>query len=404
MKTSWRTFFILLSMGFLFNFASPATAQTLEPPTIHSTQDFPAADMTGLRSISQGPLEIWYPPEAEKAAQNLLESGQAHKTRIWRSLGLSQNNKPIRVMLLDDLNNYFARRDMSPRAPLWAVGLAMSQEDTVLVKWGRNATGQWVNLDTTLAHELAHIGLDRATNDHSEHIDGHQRVTHSHARLVPRWLHEGFAIAQAQEWNLQRETTLLEASLTDNIMPLQSLHRGFPPEGPRVELAYAEGYHFVRHLQTKWGELAFAELLRHMRDGETFDTAFVNTYGKRFSVVEREWRRDLNVAYTWFPVLTGSSVFWGFGGLLFLVAWYRKRKQAKARLANMAKEEALNQGPRIPLPGLGLTVEHTLPQRPIMATSSTLWDRDGVFISTPHLHTLGRDPDTPCNADGHTLH
>jgi hypothetical protein len=355
----------------------------------------------GLERLAEGPLEVWYPAGARKAAVNVLEDGQVHRARIWRALGLVEE-APVRVLLLDDLNEYFARRGQGARAPHWAVGLAISADDTILLKWGKDKTGAWAKLDETLAHELAHIGLDRATDDHGEHIDGQDRVTGSAGRRVPRWLHEGFAISQAHEWTLERETALLEASLTGELMPLQALHDGFPADGPRVELAYAEGFHFVRHLHESWGELAFTELTRHLREGDGFEAAFAQTYGRRFVDVESRWRDDLNVAYTWIPLLTGSSVFWGIGGVLFLMAWRRKRALTLERREAMEREEAQERGrvAQIPLPGLGLTEAHTRPR----ALQGAPWGDDAVLVQHPYLCTREPDPETPCTREGHPLH
>lgn len=402
----------LFSMALLLALLLPLSAWSqphaaMDPVPEASVQRLAPLDIdtSGLERLRSEHLEIWYPPQAQKAAVNLATQGAAQRQRIWQNLGLEEA-RPIRVFLLEDLNDYFRRQKQAPRAPHWAVGLALSKDDAVLLKWGRVATGQWVNLEETLAHELAHIGLDRATQDQGEHMDGQQRVT-GKPRKVPRWLHEGFAISQAHEWDLERETSLLEASLLGNLMPLQQLHSGFPADGPKVELAYAEGFHFVRYLHENWGERAFAQLMKNLQQGDSFDEAFQQTYGRRFAQVEQSWRHDLDVAYTWVPLLTGSSVFWVIGGGLFLLAWRRKRAQAQDRLEAMAREEAQEQRPRLPLPGLGLTVEDTLP-RPTLPPRPPLpaqlpWNEASVLIHNPY-HTYKRDPDTPCNEEGHTLH
>ena len=79
-----------------------------------------------------------------------------------------------------------------------------------------------------------------------------------------------------------------------------------------VELAYAESFHFVLFLFEEYGERAFAKMISRLREGDSFQTAFATAYGRSFGPMEKQWRDDLSVAFTWIPVLTGSSAVWFF--------------------------------------------------------------------------------------------
>jgi hypothetical protein len=396
-------------------------ARVLHPAMERDEFGFRPMKTDGLEHMDGGGFHVWYPPAARKAAKNLIEDGPGHKARIWGELQHLGDERPIRVVLLEDLNDYFRRRGEPARAPEWAVGLALAQEDTVLVRWGQAPGGAWVEIDKTFIHELAHIGLDRATGEAGEHMDGGGKVSGG-GRRVPRWFHEGFALAQANEWNLERGAVLVHASLMDRLIPLDRLHNGFPAEGPSVELAYAQGYEYVHHLREELGAPAFGRLMENLRAGLSWEEAFQKTYGRSFAQDEAEWRRGLDVAYTWFPVLAGSSVFWALGAPIFVVAWRRRRAQKREKLSQMAQDE-----PRamagfaqraIPLPGMGLTAAHTRPKDrthlrlvppppPEEPSADPAPDEDDglrVFVESPHLMARDQDPELPRTAEGHTLH
>jgi hypothetical protein len=326
---------------------------------------FSSMDLDGLGHAESAHFRVWYTPEAAKGAAVLLARAEKVRERLWSELDLHET-EPIRVVLLPDLPDYFHRRGITNRAPPWAIGLCISTEETLLIKWGQQASGPWVQLHPTFVHELAHLALDRATHSPELHTDGMERTTSSdrHRRRVPRWLHEGFAIRAAGEWTLERSTTLMRAGLGGSIIPLHKLHNGFPASGFGVELAYAESFHFVRFLFEEFGSPAFARMLGQIRQGQSFDTAFVTAYGQRFRLVEAQWRKDLNVAFTWIPVLTGSSAIWFAAVMAFLLAYQRQRVRMREQLAALALTEATAPPrTRMNLPGLGMTRDDTRPRR-----------------------------------------
>ncbi len=360
----------------------PAWSSDAGEPSAQGPVDawgFAPMDTAGLSYAESEHFRVWYTPEADKGAQAMLAQAEAVRARLWKQLDLKETGA-IRVVLVPAFSEYFKRRGQPNRAPDWAVGLCISSEDTVLVKWGRQADGRWVALEPTFVHELAHLALDRATDDSAFHADGELR-NESRAqghRRVPRWLHEGYAVRTAGEWTLERGAVLMQAGLRGRIIPLAQLRNRFPAEGFQVELAYAQSFHFVRFLQDEYGHRAFANMLGFIRTGEEFETAFFHAYGRRFGPVEATWRKELNVAYTWIPVITGSSTVWFAAGITFLFAWWRKRKQAAERMAQLALEEqyeAAHAGPPVHLPGLGLTHADTRP-RPWRVLADGTWVRN----------------------------
>lgn len=367
---------LVIALAALPAHASDAAGRTGD---VTDAWGFPSMKLEGLAYAETEHFRVWYAPDADKGVKAILSEAEAVRSRMWKNLGLTEA-QPIRVVFISTFAEYFERRGMRNRAPDWAIGLCISSEDTLLVKWGRQADGRWVGLQPTFVHELAHLGLDRATDDPSLHADSETQNHSSRTgrRRVPRWLHEGYAIRAAGEWNLERGAVLMQAGLRSRVIPLGELHNGFPAEGFDVELAYAQSFHFVRFLHDEYGELAFARMLNFIREGDAFETAFYRAYGRRFGPVEHTWRKELNVAYTWIPVVFGSSTIWFLGGIAFLMAWWRKRREAAERMAQLAAEDrayAAANGPPVHLPGLGLTHADTRP-RPWRVLADGTWVRN----------------------------
>jgi hypothetical protein len=370
---------------------------------------FPDLNLDGLVTQRTDHFIAYSVPEASQGMQNTLADAEEQRENLFAKLNL-QTEKPIRVFFLPNLNDYFDRKGVAPRAPAWAIGLAIPSDDTILIKWGRNETGQWVDLERTFIHELAHMGLDFAVGEKGIHIDGSEERAAHHkggVRRIPRWLHEGFAIHSAGEWSLERSTVLMQAGLRGRIIPLAKLQRSFPADGFDVSLAYAESYHFVMSLFEKHGDGALAPLLRELQKTDNFEVAYARAYGDSFVRDEAAWRQRLNIAYTWVPLITGSSAVWFLGGMVFFMAWRRKRKERREGFAKMEAEEAVDIHDRVPLPGLGLTTEDAAPKPWRVLHDGTAVPNDEWGLSLGWPESPSRDieeAEVPKTQDGHTLH
>jgi hypothetical protein len=190
------------------------------------------------------------------------------------------------------------------------------------------------DLNEVFRHELAHLALHEA-------LEGHR---------VPLWLNEGFAIHLSGESSLDRMQTLLTATLSETLMPLTQLDQHFPDDIVQTPIAYAQSADVVRYLlRTRYNQ-RFIAMLRRVRSGQPFASAMTDAYG--FEVygvgensLEDEWRRDVAKRNSFWPVLFGGSMVW-IGALgLFVVGYFRRRKQQRVTLDRWAVEEAAERQP-----------------------------------------------------------
>jgi len=137
----------------------------------------------------------------------------------------------IEVAVEREIDAWFERRGEPPRNPEWAAGLAMYDVSAIVI---RSANPEW---KSTLRHELAHMAVDMATG----------------GRRLPRWFNEGFAIATAEQWSVERAATMIRAGLSGNFYDFAELTTSFPAAASSADLAYAQSFHFVRYIQQSHG-------------------------------------------------------------------------------------------------------------------------------------------------------
>ena len=71
-----------------------------------------------------------------------------------------------------------------------------------------------------------------------------------------------------------------------------------------------------------------------------FDRALSDAYGDSTRILEYQWREELDKRFSFWPVLTGSSMLWSLIVGILLVAYVRRRRKAKETLARWEQEEA----------------------------------------------------------------
>ena len=97
----------------------------------------------------------------------------------------------MRVVLAED-GSEWARQ-----VPPWAAGFAIGEAGLVVLFPSRSPLYPHDTLEDVLRHEVAHVLISRAAAGHP----------------VPRWFHEGLAVAVERPWDLEDRTRLASALL-----------------------------------------------------------------------------------------------------------------------------------------------------------------------------------------------
>lgn len=288
-----------LAIPFLLAAASVGATVGLEEP--------PAVARAG-RSGPQPPrIEVRAPEAMAPQVERLARFDVARLAAVMRLVGLDDAGPPIPV--------YLAPEDapVARRVPEWVAGFASN--GTVVLFPARALAYPHDSLEGLLHHEVAHVLIDRAAG----------------GQQVPRWFHEGVALAAERSWSLgERANFALDVAFGGRVQAagIDRLFQGGPGQAGR---AYRLSALFVRDLLGVHGPDLPARVLAGMRDGLGFDEAFEEGTGASVDeAIDRFWGRRVWVA--WLPWLTSPGALWALATLLVLAAFIAvRRRRRRAR-------------------------------------------------------------------------
>ncbi|HZJ67927.1 MAG TPA: hypothetical protein VFD36_30695 [Kofleriaceae bacterium] len=272
-------------------------------------------------------LVAWASPAS--AASSRAAGAERQLERVAADLLDLPVPRAIEVRLVRDARDLAAVAPAGRGAPAWAIGVAYPDLGVVSVATRRGPT--LTDPAATLRHELAHIALGSALGERA-----------------PRWLHEGFAYQHSAEWSWERTETLAGMAWFHSIIPLDQLDMTFPREELPASRAYAESYDFVGYLSRRgrWEDRSddgdrwpFRRFLREVGQRGDLDAAAQHAFGKPLRELFEEWRAELGERYMFAPIGLLGLALWVLCAGLLALAWWRRRRQNRRRLAQWDVEE-----------------------------------------------------------------
>jgi hypothetical protein len=270
----------------------------------------------------------------EDQAETLAPKAELYLERIEADLGDLPRVERVEIRFIKHAEDLALAAPPGAGAPAWAVGVAYPGHGIVIVV-ARDRLGNLNDMEKTMAHELAHMALDRALEKGE----------------IPRWLTEGFAYLHSSDFSMARFTTLMGAAIGGKLLRIGELNSHFPAEEDEVALAYAQAYDFVSFLarRGRWDDVyddgnrgAFRQFLASIGKGQSIHRAAEESFGRRLDDLETEWLADLKARTLWYPVGLVGALLWVVGALLLVLAWRRRRRQKRMRLRQWEVEEALH--------------------------------------------------------------
>ena len=264
-----------------------------------------------------------YPAQATSVARDLQETFRAEWPRVVEELGGDIDGElVIRIGRNPDEMRALAPTGQPP--PAYASGVAYPARGLILLTLAAPETWERPDVASVLVHELSHVALHRAVSGHD----------------VPRWFTEGVAIYQAHEQSLERTRTLWAGTVGGRLLPFEQLSEGFPREAHHVNLAYAQSADFVRWLHARDdGDRKFREVVRRLREGQTFQTALERTYSVTLTTLEEDWHAGLDERFQALPLLVGSGSIWVFAAFLIVIAYGRRRGRRREKYEEWDRED-----------------------------------------------------------------
>jgi hypothetical protein len=277
----------------------------------------------GFNTYDGGWIKFVYHPSIRERVQPLIADAAPTRTQLTEWLGQPVLSE-VRVAIARTPGEMATLAPPNAPYPDYAAGVAYPEIGLVLLTVKPVHPGSNHDLSEVFRHELAHVALEDAVS----------------GRAIPRWFNEGFAVLASGETSYVRLQTLWTATVADNLLTLGQLERTFPADENEANIAYAQAADIVRFLVRREEEHRFRGLVSRLRDGESMDSALLNSYGEETATLESEWREEVAKRYTFWPVLFSGTLIWAGTMGLFVAGWRKKRRKAAATLARWEREEA----------------------------------------------------------------
>lgn len=281
---------------------------------------------------------VYHHPERYAGTVEKFEQRAGDAIRTLKKRLQIDDIPTIAVWILPTVNAYFEHKGQPERAPEWAIGISLTDQQTVVVAHDTELPGgNRPELSATFVHELAHVAIDLAR-------DGNP---------VPRWFNEGFCLWVAEEWTNERNRTLSRAASTDSLIRLSELTDSFPGHHKVASLAYAQSYHLVRRIGREFGSDTYGRILERVADGTPFDEAFREVSGVRLGSFEHRWREELTEGSSWWTILMEDGLIFFGGGVVFVLAYIIVRRRRRREFDDMedSSSDSMYDRSKYPLPG-----------------------------------------------------
>ena len=275
--------------------------------------------LTGGRALAQSPPELLIEaPTPLAAARTRLERlDRRPLSSIVRAVGLDAPGPPVRVVLAED-GSEWARQ-----VPPWAAGFAIGEAGLVVLFPSRSPLYPHDTLEDVLRHEVAHVLISRAAAGHP----------------VPRWFHEGLAVAVERPWDLEDRTRLASALLFGPRLGLMEIDAHFAGDEAAQQRAYVLSTALVRHLMREYGGDAPGRVLREAARGRSFDLAVASLTAQSLPRFEEEFWRGQRTWTIWLPLIVSSTALWLGVIALAALAVRRRRQRSRQIRERWANEE-----------------------------------------------------------------
>jgi hypothetical protein len=233
-----------------------------------------------------GAVEVRYQDDSDRPLTPLIvETVVRARDALTRDLGATWP-KPTRITVVRDLMSLSAMTGLPQKD-------AQTTGTVAVAKWGRitllspRATHHGYTWRDTIAHELTHLAVTRATVDRA-----------------PLWLQEGVAKRQEVRW---REPGAFDDRPSSDAIVAQGiarkLDRPLDQLGPSIAMlpsadaamvAFSEVTSFVRYLATIGTPDVLPSLFAALRANQPVDDALVATTGSNLKNWDTKWRAHIS--------------------------------------------------------------------------------------------------------------
>ena len=283
---------------------------------------FPSISPAGYSRLETGHFYFYFYPQQKPLANHLMQRAEDIRAQIISDLGVEFATK-TKVYLAASEDEFRQLQPQKNKKPGWVDGLAYPALNVIILKAVRTQGEPGRNITKNFIHEFTHINIGRAFK----------------WRKIPHWLNEGLAMYESREWQLGRVSNMTRAVLTNKLIPLRDLTNKFPLGYQRASLADDQSFYLVSYLLSKKGRGAFHQFIREYGRGKKLEQVLSEVYGLSLAGLEKEWKTHLKLRFSWLPLALSTTTLWFVITMIFLVSYWRKRRESQIIQSGWEKEE-----------------------------------------------------------------
>jgi Peptidase MA superfamily len=222
-----------------------------------------------LSTIQKNGVNILFDEHIRPAAEEAVELYPFIKRDLEKIMLWEVNFMPT-VILIKDSKAFqmMAGNDL-------IVAYAVPYRDLMVIDYAR-IKAEPFSLESIMRHELCHLLLHKYIKDQN----------------LPVWLDEGVAqwvSGGLADIIMDSYSVLDDAILSNRLIRLKYIEKGFPDDGRRLTLAYAESKSLIDYIISDYGRDGFLRLLDYLKDGEGINSAVQKAYAISFDELEKGW-------------------------------------------------------------------------------------------------------------------
>mgnify|MGYP000240561499 CR=1 FL=1 len=256
---------------------------------------------------------VAYEPSLESAAGEVLRLYPGLKQELEKIFAWNLDIRPQVVLV----KNTQAFQKLSGNELF--VAFAVPEKNLIVIDHARMNLHPF-SLRITFKHELCHLLLHRHISD----------------RRLARWLEEGicqWASDGIGEIFIDKSGSGLDAAiLTDRVLHLRGLTEKFPRDKPSLMLAYEQSKSVVNYIERQHGKTAILDLLDHLRNDASMETAAIKRLGISIEKLENDWRAHLESTPGWLVYLADNlyGILFFLAALLTILGFIRRMMRRKS--------------------------------------------------------------------------
>ncbi|MCU0231956.1 MAG: hypothetical protein MUC67_11380 [Acidobacteria bacterium] len=266
-------------------------------------------------------------PAWEPLARQLARDAPALVGRVARQLDLPPPPEMLVVVAGEPPRTAAGERALGlSGVPPWAAGIAEAGSGRIVLFAREARTYPHRDTDGLLAHEATHVLLESSV---------------PRGVRIPRWYHEGLALAVERATSLEDALELAWSLAWSRPLPLLALDEDWPAGEADARAAYAQALSMVAMAERHAPPGATRRLVIRLRAGDPFDRAFTSAYGLDPEVLASLWYREARWRYLLRPAFWAALSFNGLLGAIGLVAVLVATVRRRRRMAEWAERERL---------------------------------------------------------------